>query len=56
MKEAGMHFEQVPKSVVEKILAQQDGLLERDFEEKATSAKDAKDRRVFEPTLRPRKS
>ena len=51
MKEAGTHFEQVPRAVVEKILAQQDRLLEKDSEEDGASDR-LEDLEAFEPAFR----
>ena len=39
MKSAGTHFEQVPKAIVEKILAKQSGRPETDSAERGVAAK-----------------
>ena len=53
MKHAGTYFEQVPKEIVEKIVAEQDSLAEKDFrEDGATKAREGK---VVSPRLVPRK-
>jgi hypothetical protein len=41
MKSAGTHFEQVPKAIVEKILAKQTGLPETDSMERGVAVKAA---------------